>query len=706
MYKSNPESDYFRLSSKDYISNHEAFALKHDRWYTVDVDIGGTYTDAVIADQGGAHYIKTDTTPGDLSQCFRDVIEKGTTLAGFTDTRLFLRKILVIRLSTSLSTNTLIEGKGACVGLLMSEGRKTSYLKKFFFTSYGQKILLPDMVEEIARDPDDESIREKAFSLLTRGVATIVVALDGPDDFPAAENRIKTEINQYFPKHFIGSVPVLLSSRTSRDRDYFKRLNTTLLNAYTRHALSGHIQAIEDFLRSGGLAYPLLIVHSNGGSSRPAKCPAIQTLSSGAAAGIYGARNLARFYGKSRAVVADIGGTSTEIGMIHQEHIAYAPASRIREMPVDLLSPIHSILGLGGGSVVKLDGAGRLSFGPESVGAFPGPACYDLGGKDPTLTDAYLVLGYFDENHFLGGQRRVHKGPATGAIEKGLAAPLGVAPVQAASMIQKEAVRIIGNQIRKMLAAEGKACHEFSLFAVGGGGGCIGSDLMEFCGFQELFVFRQGPVFGAYGSSGMDILHQYKEAASILWGEKQTDFSDVVRQLNRIILELQKTAGDDMSGEGFSPAEIQFDVVLECRSASTGRTCRLPLASPFLWPETDKVYLSEKIDSFFRAPSGAPTPEDRITITGVLVNARGKVPHAEPMLRKEKSPGKLKPMGVRSVYRDGGYREVPVFSWDETLWARSVRGPAIVESRETTVWVKEGQTAEFDEYGNGVVGKA
>ena len=674
-------------------SRNGALSPENDTRYVIDIDIGGTYTDAIVSHGGGAAYFKTDTTPSDLSQCFEDALQKGAVQLGFSNIGLFLRKILVIRLSTSLSTNTLLERKGERVGLLLTDGRSAEYLDRFHTPRNERLILFPDMVEEVGKRLPDEDIREKAYSLLTRGITAMVVCLDGSVDFPKGEDRVKTVIGQYFPKHFIGSVPVLLSSQVSRDEDYFKRINTALLNAYVHAALSRQVSGIEDFLRDEGFAHPLLIVHSNGGSARSAKSTAIQTLSSGAAAGIYGSRRLSSFYHKSHVVIADVGGTSTEIGLNQNNRIVHAMPSHVGDIPLDILSPVHSTLGIGGGSIARINKEGNLHFSFESVGAFPGPACYNLGGTEPALTDAYLILGYFDEDYFLGGQKRIHKNWARRVVQKKIAGPLGVAIEDAALDMKNKAVEIIGNGIRSVISVEGGSPSKFSLFAVGGGGGCIGSDLMDHAGLAEVCVFRQGPVFGAYGSSGMDIMHQYKERMNVVWKKNDAASGQIVRALNKAILALQRHAEKDMFGEGFSPQEIRFETELELKPLSAERTCRLILPSPFLWPES----------AFFPLIRDMPA-EKKIRITGVILNALGNIPHAEPTPQPDSGSRKNRKKRVRRVYvAPGTFEDIPIYSWDGFSASRLVTGPALIESSETTLWLPEGKTIWFDEYGSGII---
>ena len=661
--------------------------------YVVDIDIGGTYTDAIFSNRKGSACFKTDTTPSDLSQCFRDALQKGAGHFGFAGTKPLLAKVQVIRLSTSLSTNTLLQRKGDRVGLLVSKGHGRKYPRGFKSVPHKRHILLPDRIFELNEPLAHKDIREKAYTLLTRGVSTLVVCLDDASGFQQREVSVKKIVRQYFPKHSIGSVPVLLSSQLSRDPDYYKRINTALLNAYVHSALSRQILTIEDFLKRQDFAYPLLIVHSNGGSARAAKSAAIRTLSSGAAAGIYGARHLASSYGKTKVVVVDVGGTSTEIGWNRNSQIKAFTPSMVEGLPLDIVTPVNATLNMGGGSIARIGKGGDVCFDGDSVGAFPGPACYGLGGTEATLTDVYLILGYFDENFFLGGQRRVHMDAARKIVDKKIAQPLKLSVEEAALRIKKEAAQTIGKSIKALMLAEREHVDAFSLFAVGGGGGCIASDLMDEVGFREAHIFRLGSVFGAYGSSSMDILHQYKERLNLVWKRNHTDSATTARALNKSVLELQSRAGKDMAGEGFSPEKIRFEVELELRLPSGGAVYRLALPTPFLWPET----------AFTPFPREIKSPRN-LLITGLILKALGMVPHAQRVPRKYEGDNESFEKGSRRVYESSKtFRNVRVYDWDTLFLPCEIPGPAILESRETTAWLPEGKTLTMDEYANGTI---
>jgi N-methylhydantoinase A/oxoprolinase/acetone carboxylase beta subunit len=671
--------------------------------YVVDIDIGGTNTDALISKKDEFFYLKVDTTPHDLSECFKAVLEKGASQLGISDLGVFLQKIRIIRLSTSLSTNALMEKKEERIGMLVSKGWRVPFLDQFLHFKGAGSLVSPDMIEELDSRIDENDIREKTYQLLIEGAISLVISLDAGPEFSTSEKQVKSIINRYFAKHFIGSVPILCCSQVSKDQDYCKRTNTATLNAYTYDTLSRHLLGIEDLLRDMGYPYPLLLVHANGGSARAAKSTAIQTLSSGTAAGIYGALRLFKHYNKPHIFLIDVGGTSTEIGLIQQGTITYAESPQFGELPIDVPSSVNATLGIGGGSIVRIDD-GALELGPDSAGAFPGPACYDLGGMQPTLTDAYLVLGYFDENDFLGGQKRIKKDLAENIIKNMIADPLDITCEEAALLIKNNAVEVIGKQIRTIIESIFSAASAFSLFAVGGGGGCIGADLADFVGIEETYVFQPGAIFGAFGSSAMDIMHQYKSQIQVPWEKGDTFWKKISVNLNKIVLALQRIAAKDMAGEGFTPERVHYVVELELLSP-LGKMYRLELPSPFLWLNSkQRVDIEEQIEKlFFHSSSKAEF--DNISLTGLLLNAVGRIPHTPLAHHRKRTVMKnTKKKMSRNIYTaQGCWVEAPVYRWDELSLPQMIEGPALVESKETTVVLPQGKILDFDEYGNGVM---
>jgi N-methylhydantoinase A len=685
--------------------------------FVIDVDVGGTFTDAIISSNSGSLVLKVETTPHELSQCLRDALERSVKALDVPDLKALLAASQVVRLSTSLSTNSLVEGRGTQCGLIVPRGRGSPYVSQLLRSEVSDLRLVQDMISEVTCTEADsgsnallsleDELRQAVQTLVERGASTIVVSLTGAD-FAEAEQRVKRIITKYYPRHFIGSLPILLSSQISSSPNFPERTNTALLNAYCHRAMAAHFYQIEDFLRTEGYKRPLLVVHCNGGSARVAKTRAILTINSGAAAGVFGVSRIAKAYDLDRVVSIDVGGTTTEIGVLHAGEIDYTACVSDHDMQLDVDRPVAVTLGLGGGSVARLGRSAQIALGPQSAGAFPGPACYGLGGTAPTLTDAYLVLGYLDEHYYLGGVRQISRERAVRAVRDALSDPLSLSCEQAALHVKNQALKIVGEGIRSVAKKVEVPLHELTLVAVGGAGGCVGPDLLLNLGMNRMCFFRHGAVFGAYGSSAMDVLHLYEHRLDM------PCFGDIgladrsSRTVNTIVSEIQRVACKDMQGEGFRVEEIRFEVEAELVPSNGSRPFRIAFPSPFLWASEDWPVLAER--AAVKLGDDEPAAWEQVRLARLLVKARAYVPRARragatSVTSIQKHPREAY-KGTRAIYGDwGAWIQCPVYQWDLLSVPQTMVGPVILESSDTTVVVPPGTVLDLDQDFNGFIGR-
>ena len=671
----------------------------------VDIDVGGTFTDAIVSSEGLVRFFKVDTTPHDLSKSLQDAFHSAARTLGIEDLRAFLQQTQVVRLSTSLSMNSIIERKIPTCGLLLEKGWGERYLSQTYSGGSPFPLVSKDLLFELdsgnratepgTPDPTEDDVRCKVRKLLDRGVQIILVSCDDPKDYAEAEQRLRSIILRYYPYHFLGSVPVLMSSQISVSADFLERTNTAVLNAYCHGAMAKQVYQAEEYLRQEGYAKPLLVVHSNGGSASVAKSKAIQTINSGAAAGIFGVVRFAGNYGEQDLAYVDVGGTTTEIGFLRGGEIEYYLADGADGLSIDLPTPLASTVGIGGGSIARLDRDGRIQVGPQSAGAFPGPACYNIGGEKPTLTDAYLILGYLDEDYFLGGRRTISRETAEAVYRVNLAGPLGISLEDAALSVMKKAVQTVGHAIKKVCEAIGPRLNVSSLVAVGGGGGCIGVELARYLDLDQCYLFRQNAVFGAYGTSGMDITHVYERLLALPRFGDGAFLSDNARKLNAAVAETQREACYDMQSEGFDPGEISFELQLEVAAPGIDMPCRITMPTPFIWPDRDGPGLLELI-----AKRLGEEDADRCEACRVVryfLRAWTPVPHAKTSWRGLGGRSARARKRGRRVYAGNGTTlEFSVFEWDLLTVPSLIMGPAIIESSDTTVVVPPGSTLELD----------
>ncbi|MCJ7830725.1 MAG: hydantoinase/oxoprolinase family protein, partial [Desulfobacterales bacterium] len=445
--------------------------------FTIDIDIGGTYTDGFFSDGRSAIMVKVDTTPHDLTLGFHRCLEQGASRLGLDSLPEMLKRTDVLRFSTTVCDNLLIQRKGPKLGLMVTAGFETSlYTDQHRLFDF---LISPDMVvgieEEIDREgkiisaPGADEVARKARRLLQKGARMLVISLRNASLNTGNEQRVKQILDREYPSHYLGHVPVLLSHQISQRSEDDRRTTAALLNAYLHKELLLSLSKTEDSLRKLGYVHPLFIVHGNFGAARVARTKAIDTYNSGPAAAHYGAALLAKRMNLPKVLAFDVGGTSTEVSVLHDGKPMLTQQRKISDFTIGGVAPVITSLGAGGGSIARCCN-GVLTVGPESAGALPGPACYDLGGTQPTVTDAFLVAGFLDPDFFMGGQRRLHPERALQVLKE-LAGQTHQSVETTATAIIGTLVRNIAGVINQRVIIENPA--EYDLFAFGGCGGLV-----------------------------------------------------------------------------------------------------------------------------------------------------------------------------------------------------------------------------------------
>ena len=420
--------------------------------YTVDIDTGGTMTDGLVWDGTTMVTVKVDTTPHDLTVSFRELLGEASRQLGFGgDLRAFLDEVSLIRWTSTITSNTLGERKGAKLGLLVRPGSERSLYGDGPSPAVGTLVAERNVVG-VDADADGQGVLDAVRKLLEDGARRICVSLDS---FPEAEQEqaVKRIVESQYRDHYLGSVPVLLASDMAQVDDGQTRTHCALINAYVHSQLATSLFKAEDMLRyDEGWTGALLVGHTNGGVARVGKTKAVDTIESGPVFGTHAAAWYARAYGLDRVVCLDVGGTTAKASVVEAGQPRYTRDGNVFGIPVSIPLAMLRSTALGGGSIVRPDGVGGVRLGPESMGAAPGPACYGLGGDEATLTDAFLVLGYLDPAGFLDGRRRLDADQARAALERRIAGPLGISVDDAARRIADAAVGTVAELVGSTLA--------------------------------------------------------------------------------------------------------------------------------------------------------------------------------------------------------------------------------------------------------------
>src|SRR3954465_14981685 len=384
-------------------------ASTRSRPYTVDVDIGGTLTDGLFSDGTTVTPVKVDTTPHDFTVCFFECLKEGARLLGYESLTALLAEVAVIRWSATIATNIIAEGKGPRIGLLVSPGTGENLYGEGKSPAVG-RLIAPENIVEVGENL--VAIRR----LLEQGVRRIAVSLQGGYEDDAQEQEIRALVDENFPDHYLGAVPLVLGSEIVRHPDDQTRTHMALVNAYVHTPLAVALFKAEDeLLEQHNYRRPVYIAHVNGGVARISKTKAVDTAESSPYFGLNACAWWARRYGHRKVLALDVGGTTAKLRVIQDGKPLTVPQGDLLGVPLKTPWTLLRSEAVGGGSIARAaDGA--VTIGPESQGAFPGPACYDLGGRLPTLTDAFLAAGMLNPERFLGGRRALRTDLAQQAL--------------------------------------------------------------------------------------------------------------------------------------------------------------------------------------------------------------------------------------------------------------------------------------------------
>jgi N-methylhydantoinase A/oxoprolinase/acetone carboxylase beta subunit len=670
--------------------------VKNAAW-TVDIDVGGTLTDGIFTNGEQVFSAKVDTTPHDLTVCLFDCLAQGASKLGFADTPDFLEHIDLIRWSTTITSNVLAELRGPRIGLLVSKGHEKDLYGNDPQSSILNRLLAEKDIIGVNGSGETAEITNAARALLEGGVRRICVSLKGSHRDPSAELRVKSAIDLQYPDHFLGSVPVLAGSDISKSADDRTRTYCAVINAYTHGALAATLFKAEDDLRqTSQYAGTFLVSHINGGVAGIAKTKAMDTIESGPILGVHASEFFAQLYGLKDVIAMDIGGTTAKISVLKNGLPIHRKPSDFFGIPVEIaLLDLRSIA-LGGGSVVKPvgpAGRARVELGPESMGSFPGPACYGLGGDQPTLTDAFVTTGLINPDFFLGGRKPLDRDLAQAVIENQVAKPLRITVEEACRLILSRAFELVADLVAASAKDLGQDLSQHTLFSYGGNGGLFACGVAEKAGLRRVQVFALGPVFSAFGSSVSDICHVYERGLA----GTATSIADG-SNLRRILEEMKAEGTKDLLGEGIRPDGLAYDIELEV-SSNGQNSIPVPCSESALESATE---LQAALRSAIGSSSGAQTANVSLELMRVRVKKAMSKPHlVEGALSEPDSSHAL--TGSRKVPCGSQSGEAQLYRWESLAPGNRVEGPAVLEGLNTTYFIPEGWTMSVDRFGNGAL---
>ena len=702
---------------------------------SIDIDVGGTFTDLVLNFEGKALIKKVPTTPYDLSVCFSRVIEEGASAVGKKMDEL-LPSIDMIRYSTTIAMNRLIERKGPRLGLITTEGHEDVVLigrgaqwidgtrvqeRRNLAIQHKPEPLIPrDMIVgvkervdsrgNIIRPVDENDVREKVRYLVNRGARGIVVSFLWGFLNPVHERRVKEIIRDEYKEYHIGYLPVVLAGQVVGKLGEYERTMAAILDAYLQRSMQIELSAMWDKLRERGYKKPLLMIQSSGGIAEVFRTTASRTFNSGPVSGLMGAHHVAQSLGYQNVVMTDMGGTSFDVGLVVKDSVRSYDFRPIIDRWMVGITMIKTLsIGAGGGSIASVNKLlqNRVQVGPRSAGSMPGPACFSLGGSDPTVTDADVVLGYINPEYYYGGRMRLDKNRSIQAIREKIAKPLGVGVEEAASIIRKIVNGNMASAIMKEVHLRGYSPEDFILF-VGGGAGATHAE--GFKGdIRKAVTFPFSPVFCAFGSSTMDIMHVYEVSKKLtLMAPGTQKLSEEYATFNATVESLVEQARKDLLGDGLDPQKAAY--VLELDMLYGGQFHVKRALSPRL-----SLHSAEDVRAICNAfnkefsEAFSPfvvNPEGGIFVESFILKAIVSTPKVElPKLPLEKSDPSAARKAERPVYwpEHKDFRATPIFTQESLRPGNVIAGPAVIEGEYTTIVVPPSMRFSIDERRLGIL---
>ncbi len=677
--------------------------------FTIDIDTGGTFTDGFMTAGERVELVKVDTTPHDLTVCFINCIEEGAKRFGLS-TEDLLSRTAVIRYSTTVGTNSLLQKKGPKLGVIVTEGFTDTLYANLDKASEvltdivqaNMRVGLKEKIDnsgKIVQPLDRESVRQAVEYLLDSGARSVVISLKNSAINAAHEQKAKAIIDSEYPRHYLGSVPVLTASAITSHHDDHVRTNTAVLNAYIHRDMVRYLYRADELLRQHGYCKPLLVVHSNGGAARVAKSTALNTYNSGPAAGFIGCSKIAHdLYAIRDFISVDVGGTSVDIGVGTGGKVTADREPLVEGVRIGMPVVTLGTAGGGGGSIARVDPeSGAIKVGPESAGALPGPVAYDLGGIEPTVTDADLVLGYLDPDYYLGGKKKLNKDKSAAAIRDLIASGLHISVEEAAWRVIQSSEDDVSRQIRENIEGKGLKPERLTIFAFGGGGGVRCCGYASRLGIPKVIVFPFNAAGSAFGASTMDIMHTYERTAHITLRSRSGSYPvSEWKPFGKAVADMMDSAKRDMRGEGFAPEQLSFALELGLRGAGGFHF----VESPLIYMEQEDE--AKKLCSIYSSLAGTDSGEliiESITLKAVCPTHHYQLPE---FIEQGADPKKAQ-KGVRNVYWGKSFVSTDIYERDLLKCGNRIKGPAIIESPDTTYVVPPNWSYAVDKYLNGIL---
>jgi N-methylhydantoinase A len=686
----------------------------------IGVDIGGTFTDLVVFDEAAGSFAvgKTLTTPRDPSQAVETLVLEALEREGVA-----IGSVQQLIHGTTLVTNAIIERTGSHTALLATLGFRDSIEigRENRYELYDLMLEMPQpLVPRYLRfgvpqrtladgttlqELDAAFVEQLTRELVANGIEAVAIAFLNSFANPSAEREARAIIQRVAP-----GMRVSISSEVVPEIREFERTSTTITNVYVQDRVEKYLRELQARLDRIGFTGSLFLIISSGGivTVDTAMRFPVRLLESGPAGGALATASYGAACGYADLLSFDMGGTTAKFCIIDRGQPLIAREFEVDRryrlkkgsgLPIKL--PVIEMIeiGAGGGSIARIDSMGLLKVGPDSAGAEPGPVCYGLGGIEPTVTDADLVLGYLDPDYFLGGQLRIDLEAAEQAIRERIADPLGLSIEEAAWGIHQIVNESMANAARVHTLERGKDSHRFPVFAFGGAGPVHGFRIAKALSSPALVVPFGAGVMSAVGFLTAPLAFDFVRTSpgridSLNWQEA-----------NALLGEMEAQGQTLLEKSGILPEHISHRRVADIRYVGQGHEIQVPLPTGRLSSESIPTII-KSFEEIYRRLYERLSQSVPVEIINWRVTSSGPAPQVRlQVVGNELKVAQTARKGSRKAYFPelGGYHVVPVYDRYGLLPGTSFAGPAIVEERESTVIVGPDCRFRIDEQLNLIV---
>jgi N-methylhydantoinase A len=676
------------------------------------IDVGGTFTDLVLIDDdtGQIHYTKTLSTPADLASAVVTGIARILRQAEIGSDALDY----VVH-GTTVGTNTLIERKGAKVGLITTAGFRDvleiARIERPDAGLYDMTVDLPDPLVprylrleadervgadgSVVRELDGSSVGRAAETFELEGVEAIAVCLLFSFRNPKHEHLIQETLQRLLP-----DIPVTLSSEIAPEFREYERTSTCVINAYLLPITRSYVERLAAELDREFAISDLRIMQASGGAmtAEVARSRAVHMVNSGPAGGALASAVFGQLAGEDKIIGVDMGGTSFDVCLIVDGKPRLKSEGEFEGFPVKIPMIDVEGIGAGGGSIAWVDSGGALNVGPRSAGADPGPACYGLGGELPTVTDANLVLGRLNPSYFLGAEMELHVEPAREAVSQHIADPLGLSIEEAAAGV----IRVVNaNMVRGISVnstQKGYDLREFSLLAFGGAGPLHAVELAQDLGMTRVIVPPYCSVFSAFGAVASDVRHDYVQ--TVAWSEAALEAA----QAEEVFAALEARAMVLLVEEKVPEERIRLHRSADIRYEGQSYELTIPLRSTGPLGAGDIQQMISDFHARHQQIYAYSDQKESVEVISLRLAAEGLVPELRLRSSDQIPSGPPTPKSQRPIHFPGsGFLESYVYEREDLVPGHAMLGPCLIEEQTSTTVIPTGWRARIDPYGNIVV---